>query len=206
MKTFEYALKAILIGTIAIAAMTVTCLTPHAEGETVAIIYSGLPEGKVEVGIAPGETAESESEVKIAGVESTHESIESTQELVESAHEYSGIHMTASEKEELRRVVAAESQTQSLAGRKAVVEVIFNRVLSSKWPNTVHGVLSQKGQFTTYKMRYAKWVEPEYADAAISAVLANGRTVLPSTSYVYFDTRGVNGKKHIRIGGHYFGS
>lgn len=120
-------------------------------------------------------------------------------------HEYSSIAISDDEYVELCQVVAAEAQNQSLEGQKAVVEVIFNRVLSEDFPDTVHGVLSQKGQFATWRLRNAKWVEPQRAVEAIAAVVTNGRTVLPDTRYLYFDTKGVNGRKHIRIGAHYFG-
>ena len=120
-------------------------------------------------------------------------------------HEYSGITISDEEYIELCQIVAAEAQTQSLEGQKAVVEVIFNRVLSPEYPNTVHGVLSQKGQFATWKLRNAKWVEPYRAVDAIAAVVANGRTVLPDTSYVYFDTKGINGRRKIKIQDHVFG-
>lgn len=121
-------------------------------------------------------------------------------------HEYSSITISDSEMEELKRIVAAEAQTQSMEGREAVVEVIFNRVLSPEYPNTVHGVLSQSGQFSTWSMRNASWVVPDAAVAPIEWVLENGRTVLPDTSYVYF-SRGKSkyGKDWIRIQDHVFG-
>lgn len=193
----EYIATAILIGTVAICAMAMAAkadvIYSTAELESK---YAPLPEGEAEVGIAPGS---SESAIQV-----TTNNYEQLRTATNN-HEYSSISMTAAEREELRKVVAAEAQNQSLEGRKAVVEVIFNRVLSSKWPNSVHGVLSQKGQFAGYKLRNAKWVEPQYADAAIDAVLTNGRTVLPSTRYVYFDTKGTNGSSHVKIGAHYFG-
>lgn len=193
----EYIATAILIGTVAICAMTMAAkadvIYSTAELESK---YAPLPEGEVDVGIAPG-SSESPAQITTNHYEQLR--------ITTNNHEYSSISMTTAERDELRRVVAAESQNQSLEGRKAVVEVIFNRVLSSKWPNSVHGVLSQKGQFAGYKLRNAKWVEPEYADTAIDAVLTSGRTVLPSTRYVYFDTKGANGSSHVKIGAHYFG-
>ena len=147
------------------------------------VVYAE-PIGEVEVGIAPGED---------------------TPEEIQTTHEYSSIDISDEEYIELCQIVAAESQTQSLEGQKAVVEVIFNRVLSPEWPNTVHGVLSQKGQFATWRMRTAKWVEPYRAVEAIASVVANGRQVLPDTEYVYFDRKGVNGRKQIRIQDHVFG-
>lgn len=120
--------------------------------------------------------------------------------------EYSEISISDEEYELLKRIVAAESQTQRLEGRKAVVEVIFNRVLSDEFPHTVKGVLSQKGQFSTWRMRNASWVEPELAAEAIEAVIHDGRTVLPDTGYVYF-SRGKSryGTDYIKIQDHWFG-
>jgi hypothetical protein len=120
-------------------------------------------------------------------------------------NEYSGITISDSEMEELKRIVAAEAQTQSLEGREAVVEVIFNRVLSDEWPDTVHGVLSQKGQFATWRMRNQSWVVPDAAVAAIEYVLENGRTVLPE-GYVYFSRgRSKYGTDWIKLQDHWFG-
>ena len=167
------------------------------------IIYQGADIiGKTaEVGIAPGVS------IYVPGANCDETSTQNTAEAAaaSTAHEYSSIAISDSEMEELKRIVAAEAQTQSMEGREAVVEVIFNRVLDPRFPDTVHGVLSQKGQFATWKMQYNSWVVPDAAVAPIEWVLEHGRTVLPDTSYVYFDTRGVNGRKHIKIGEHYFG-
>ena len=159
------------------------------------IIYQDDITGKTaEVGIAPG--------VNIYVPDCDEEPISDESS---TQNEYSGISISDTEMEELKRIVAAEAQTQSLEGREAVVEVIFNRVLSPEWPNTVHGVLSQRGQFATWRMQYQSWIVPDAATAAIEYVLEHGRTVLPDTGYVYFDTKGKNGKGHIRIQDHWFG-
>lgn len=120
--------------------------------------------------------------------------------------EYSEICVSDEEYELLKRIVAAESQTQELEGRKAVVEVIFNRVLSKEFPDSVEGVLSQKGQFSTWRMRNDSWVEPEMAVEAIDAVMKDGRTVLPDTEYLFF-SRGKSryAKDYIKIQDHWFG-
>ena len=169
-----------------------------------AVIHQGADIiGKTaEVGIAPGVS------VYVPGVNCSEDSIQITTESATShtkQHEYSSIAISATEMQELKAIVAAEAQTQSMEGREAVVEVIFNRVLDPRFPDTVHGVLSQKGQFATWRMQYDSWVVPDAAVAPIEWVLEHGRTVLPDTSYVYFDTRGVNGRKHIKIEAHYFG-
>ena len=120
--------------------------------------------------------------------------------------EYLNISMSDEEYELLKKIVAAESQTQHLEGRKAVVEVIFNRVLSDEFPDSVKGVLSQKGQFSTWKMRNASWVVPEHATEAIEAVIEDGCTVLPDTEYLFF-SRGKSqyAKDYVKIQDHWFG-
>ena len=104
----------------------------------------------------------------------------------------------------LEAILWAEANNQSFEGQKAVIEVIFNRVLSDEWPDTIYDVLSQKGQFATWKSRNK--VKPtEVQSDVIADVLRETTTVLPDTSYVYFDRKGRNGKNHVRIQDHVFG-
>ena len=104
----------------------------------------------------------------------------------------------------LEAILWAEANNQSFDGQKAVIEVIFNRVLSDEWPNTIYDVLSQRGQFATWKNR-GKAKPTEVQSDVISEVLRETETVLPDTSYVYFDTKGKNGRNHVRIQDHAFG-
>ena len=121
--------------------------------------------------------------------------------------------MTDKELDELCRVMFLECRGEPFEGKVAVAEVILNRVISEDWPDTVHDVLSQRGQFSTWH-HIAKAYNVTESDIAVSQgeinraimyVHDNGRTVLPSGNYVYFDTRGVNGRNHVQIGNHYFG-
>ena len=52
--------------------------------------------------------------------------------------------------EELAACVEAEAGNQSLEGRRMVVAVILNRVDDPGFPDTVKGVIEQKGQFTSF--------------------------------------------------------
>lgn len=52
-----------------------------------------------------------------------------------------------SEIELLERVVEAEAGNQGLMGKRLVVAVIYNRVESDKFPNTIQGVLTSPHQF-----------------------------------------------------------
>lgn len=140
---------------------------------------------EVEVGIAPPENAQ-ETQGEPGAI-------------------YGSISMTEEEERLLTAIVWGEANNQDMTGQMAVVEVIFNRVLSDRWPNTVYGVLSQAGQFATWKSRNAIRATEMQSDA-IAAVMAETYTVLPDTEYVFFATR-----KHkwmhdcIKLGGHWFG-
>ena len=119
---------------------------------------------------------------------------------------YDGVTMTDQEVWELERILAMEAQDEGLEGEKAVVEVIFNRVQSGDWPNTVHDVISQKGQFSTWKYLNWPYNQPGKLETdAISAVMTETTKVLPD-GYVFFATRR-HGWMHdcIKLGGHWFG-
>lgn len=49
----------------------------------------------------------------------------------------------------LALVVEAEAGDQDFIGRRLVVDVILNRVASSKFPNDIFGVIFQRNQFST---------------------------------------------------------
>lgn len=126
----------------------------------------------------------------------------------DNAAVYAGISMSDEECALLRSILALEADydTEGYDGQKAVIEVVFNRVLSPDWPDTVKDVIYQKGQFATVKyLKHPYNLPGEHEDDAISAVLRETDTVLPSTDYVYFDTKGINGRKHVRINHHVFG-
>ena len=130
---------------------------------------------------------------------------EASQEAEEAAKAvYANISMSEDEQNLLRAILALESHGEGLEGQKAVVEVIFNRVRSDEWANSVHDVIYQKGQFATVKYLNDPYVLPDEAeDDAISEVLRETETVLP-TDYVYFSTKKVNGKDFIKINHHWF--
>lgn len=104
----------------------------------------------------------------------------------------------------LEQIIWAEANNQRFDGQRAVLEVIFNRVLSPEWPDTIYDVLSQRGQFATWKSR-GRAKPTQVQSDVISEVLRETETVLPDTSYVYFDTKGKNGRDHVRIQDHAFG-
>lgn len=121
-------------------------------------------------------------------------------------YEHIAMEMTSEEFRLLGLILAMEAQTEPFDGQKAVVEVIFNRVLSPDFPDTVYDVLSQKGQFATWKYHNNPYNIPGDSElAAIDEVITNGNqnTVLPE-GYVFFSRGKVNGTDFIKIGNHQF--
>ena len=51
----------------------------------------------------------------------------------------------------LATAIHHEARGESLAGKKAVANVIMNRVKHKEFPDTVNGVIAQRGQFQWYR-------------------------------------------------------
>ena len=83
----------------------------------------------------------------------------------------------------------------------AVANVILNRINSSKFPNTVEGVVYQKSQFSTSNLK----TPSSAAKDAVTAVFVNGQTVLPSNVYYFRTASSWSGHElYGKIGGNYF--
>ncbi|MBR5127309.1 MAG: cell wall hydrolase [Roseburia sp.] len=115
-----------------------------------------------------------------------------------------GIQLTEEEIDLLAKILWVEARGESDGGQQAVVEVIFNRIVSEEFPSTLYDVLSQKKpvQFASWKLRdTAEPTEREYA--TIYAVL-NGNTNIVREDTLYFATKKLTRNLDIKIGGHYF--
>ena len=145
----------------------------------------------------------------------TEEIVKHEPEHEPNAYEIIAASMTDEERELLRWIVCLECCDEPYEGQIAVVETIFNRVLSPKWTapwggDTIGAVLHGRGQYATLKYVGSSraWATPnEKTDDVISECIRRGpASVLPSTKYTYFDSKGgVNGTDHVRIGHHTFG-
>ena len=62
------------------------------------------------------------------------------------------IEVTYAEAQELMEIASAEALNQGEDGMLLVMSVIINRVNSSEYPNTIHGVIHQSHQFYTKGM------------------------------------------------------
>ncbi len=84
------------------------------------------------------------------------------------------------------------------------MEVVFNRMASDLFPDTLYDVLSQRNpvQFSSWKNRgIAKPTDKEYQ--SIRQVL-NGNTGILRNDTIYFSTKALTPRLDKRIGGHSF--
>ena len=115
------------------------------------------------------------------------------------------ISYTAQDEAELARIVYWEARGESEEGQLAVANVVLNRVRHKAWPNTIRGVIHQRGQFTpTQSKRYGRVHVPEQYREIARRALDGERAVDDDT--VYF-SRGKGGYGHgwYKIGRHWFG-
>ena len=109
------------------------------------------------------------------------------------------------ELEELAQLVEAEAGNQEFEGKCLVVDTILNRVESPLFPDTIHEVIHQEGQFsvmTNGAFEKAAWnmKDSDFAAVAVEVELHTNKDVL------YFNnSRAVSGEgTPFKVGGHWF--
>lgn len=114
------------------------------------------------------------------------------------------ISLTQEETDLLARIVWLEARGEPEEGQQAVVEVVFNRMASELFPNTLYEVLSQGNptQFCSWKSRNAAQpTEKEYG--SVYDVL-NGNTTILRNDTLYFSREALTPNLDKRIGDHSF--
>lgn len=115
-----------------------------------------------------------------------------------------GIELTPEETDLLAAIVFLEAGIDSMVGKEAVVETIFNRVsFSNSFPGDIYSVLSQRGQFSTWPLLDSAAPGSDEYQAIHNVVY--GATYILDSDYVYFSRRKANGHDFIKIGKHWFG-
>ena len=110
----------------------------------------------------------------------------------------------------MSRVIFAESGNQPLEGKMAVGNVVLNRVASPIFPNSVHAVLSQKNQFSTYKGGKLANRTPNESSVIAAKLVLDGGVVEEVKNALWFDAMCSNSwaARHkaclVVIGGHKF--
>lgn len=122
----------------------------------------------------------------------------------DSAERWKGITITPEDIELLARLAWREARGEGLLGMRLVIEVVFNRVLSDKFPNTIYDVLYQPGQFApsggALELSDITPTEAQYE----AVRLAITETPILEPDVVFFATTPLYGEIFLHVGGHYF--
>lgn len=114
---------------------------------------------------------------------------------------YPGIELTWEEQQLLAKIIWIEAQGEPAEGQQAVAEVVFNRMVSGKFGDTLKEVIFAEGQFRSVAfLENADAWQAQY-DAIERAL--EGPYILPM-NVVHFATYAVNGNVWGKIGGHIF--
>lgn len=117
-----------------------------------------------------------------------------------------GIELAEEEIELLARIVYLEAGIDSLLGKEAVIESIFNRmVFSDSFRGDLYTVLSTNGQYNTWKYRNDSKCNPGAEEYEAIYNVLFGRTNILEPEYVYFSRSRANGHDFIKVGKHWFG-
>lgn len=114
------------------------------------------------------------------------------------------IQITTEEIELLSRVVQLEAGGEIRESKYATVETILNRVASPKYPNTLTEVLSQKGQFSTWKCVTSAKATPSLDTYQAVAMVLTGQTNVLPFDNLKFNNRPI-GSNPVKIGNQYYG-
>ena len=105
----------------------------------------------------------------------------------------------------LALVTMAEAEGESELGKRLVIDTILNRVDSSYYPNTISGVIWQKGQFSSM---YNGRVNKCYVSDDICRLIKEELEYRRDSSVIYFRTGYYSsyGKPMYQVDNHYFSS
>ena len=115
-----------------------------------------------------------------------------------------GVQLTLEEIELLGRIVQLECGHDIQESKCATIETIFNRIFDPRYPNTLEEVLSQKGQFSTWKNRNISKATPTNDTYNCINMVLNGQTNVLEMDNMKFNNKPI-GKNPIKIGAQYYG-
>ncbi|WP_453996389.1 cell wall hydrolase [Bacillus nitroreducens] len=92
----------------------------------------------------------------------------------------------------LARIVRAEAQAEPFEGKVAVAAVVLNRVESSKFPDTIRGVIYQRGQFQPVRNGQINKPADEESIKAVRAALTEMRDIANDALFFYNPTIATN--------------
>lgn len=121
--------------------------------------------------------------------------------VAHNENRFSALEITEEDRELMAAIVWHEARGECFTGQRMAAEVILNRVLSEKFPDTVSEVVYQKNQFTS--AGYVSSAQPDETQrAAVSAAISE--TPITDADVLFFSQGAYNDNVFARIGGHVF--
>ena len=108
-----------------------------------------------------------------------------------------------SDRDLIAQTIAAEAENQPLEGKILIAHVILNRVDNEAFPDTVEGVISAPGQFTTWHNGQIQKVVPTVEDYEAVKLALRGENQEPVFFFRNQHYHGC-GKPYTQVGDHYF--
>ncbi|MDY3909759.1 MAG: cell wall hydrolase [Eubacterium sp.] len=143
-----------------------------------------------------------------------------TVEIQAAAKEEKEVTYTKRDLKLLASIIYCEAGNQSKAGKVAVGCVVMNRKRSKSFPNTIEGVIRQRGQFSPvaqgkFSRELALYNKGAYSKGARKLCVNAAKAALKGQDYVTLRGKKVNMRKYhffsqrlsrakLRIGGHDF--
>ena len=136
---------------------------------------------------------------------SIYEEIYIPSEIVETMKQNEKTYISDEDLELLALVTMAEAEGESELGKRLVIDTVLNRVDSSYYPNTISGVIWQKGQFSSM---YNGRVNKCYVSDDICRLIKEELEYRRDNSVIYFRTGYYSsyGKPMYQVDNHYFSS
>ena len=97
------------------------------------------------------------------------------------------IEISAEDAQRLMKIAYAEGGNQGITGQLLIMEVVYNRMLSKDYPNTIAGVITQPGQFESYRNGMYEAAEPTAETHLALAELEKGKDL--NKDIIAFETR-----------------
>lgn len=108
-----------------------------------------------------------------------------------------------SDRDLIAQTIAAEAENQPLEGKILIAHVILNRVDNEAFPDTVEGVISAPGQFTTWHNGQIQKAVPSVEDYEAVKLALRGENQEPVFFFRNQHYHGC-GKPYTQVGDHYF--
>ncbi|MEH7388015.1 cell wall hydrolase [Bacillus sp. JJ1521] len=124
---------------------------------------------------------EKQKEVVVA----TQETVKEEQIVTEVKSVSSTYSFSTEELDLLARIVRAEAQAEPFEGKVAVAAVVLNRLESPKFPNTIQGVIYQRGQFQPVGNGAINKPADEESKKAVQAALTEMRYIAKEALFFY---------------------